>query len=360
MFIYLPKLKIFLLNRLLTNQDQANTFRDEMFLSSLEPFTQNSIDFLNQIYQDDEQFTVPTYDSFVALSSNTLCDRVEQDFENSIIISKAELRAQIAYDLCDYFLHDKKYKIAKQKVIECRDNLEILKKEYEERSINNKNENNFLFCTFSQEDLEGRLMALGLFDRQKIGLLYRMNESVLNNYKDMETILLQDNILMEIPLVNRRIVELDMEDEVERESQNVSKDVLVHIAALNKIRSIIDPDDLFSFNDFLAKYEKQNALSILLDHAIDHTKQTNLWEHSELIRKALYDLLLTESNLMEQTHIEKVEKSGLLNDCDLNEIEKSKQLYDVTKPIESLNCSPLGTSIDWKMSETKGELNITF
>lgn len=330
-----------------------------MFLSSLEPFTQNSIDFLNQIYEDDEQFTVLTYDSFVALNSNTISDRIEQDFENSIVISKAELRAQIAYDLCDYYLHDKKYKQAKQKVIECRDNLEILKKEYEERSIDNKNEDNFLFCTFSQEDLEGRLMALGLFDRQKMGLLYRMNESVLNDYRDMETILLHDNILMEIPLVNRRIVELDMEGEIERETQKVSKDVLVHVAALNKIRSINDPDDLFSFNDFLAKYEKQNALSILLDHAIVHTKQTNLWEHSQLIRKAFYDILLiTESISMKQTDIEKVKKSGLLSDTDLNEIEKSKQLYDVTKPIENLNFSPLGTSSDWKMSETKGELKV--
>lgn len=327
-----------------------------MFLSSLEPFTQNSIDFLNQIYQNDEQFTVLTYDSFVALNSNTVSDRIEQDFENSIVISKAELRAQIAYDLCDYYLHDKKYKLAKEKVIECRDNLEILKKEYEERSIDNKNGDNFLFCTFSQEDLEGRLMALGLFDRQKIGLLYRMNESVLNNYKDIETILLQDNILMEIPLVNRRIVELDMEGEFERETQKVSEDVLVHVAALNKIRSIIDPNDFFSFNDFLAKYEKQNALLILLDHAIAHVKKNNLREHSELIKKAFYDILLiTESSPMKQTDIERVEKSGLLSDSDLNEIEKSKQLYDISKPIENLNFSPLGTSSDWKMSETKGE-----
>lgn len=330
-----------------------------MFLSSLEPFTQNSIDFLNQIYHDDEQFTVLTYDSFVALNSNTISSGIEQDFENSIVISKAELRAQIAYDLCDYYLHDKKYKLAKQKVIECRDNLEILKKEYEERSIDNKNGSNFLFCTFTEEDLEGRLMASGLFDRQKIGLLYRMNESVLNNYKDIETILLQDNILMEIPLVNRRIVELDMEGEVERETEAVSQDVLVQVAALNKIRSIIDPDGLFSYNDFLAKYEKQNALSILLDHAIAHNKRTNLREHSELIRKAFYDILLiAESSSVNQTDIEKVEKSGLLSDSDLNEIEKSKQLYDVTKPIENLNFSPLGILSDWKMSEIKGELRV--
>lgn len=327
-----------------------------MFLSSLEPFTQNSIDFLNQIYQDQETFTVLTYDSFVALNSNTLSDRIEQDFLNSIVISKAELRAQIAYDLCDYYLHEKKYKLAKQKAIECRDNLEILKKEYEERSIDNKNGNNFLFCTFSEDDLEGRLMALGLFDRETIGLLYRMNESVLNNYKDIETILLQDNILMEIPLVNRRIVELDMEGEVERETQKVSKDVLVRVAALNKIRSIIDPDDLFSFNDFLAKYEKQNALSILLDYAIAHVKQSNLHEQSELIKKTFYDILLvSESSPMKQTDIEKIEKSGLFSDSDLNKITNSKRLYDITQPIENLNFSPLGTSSDWKMTETKGK-----
>lgn len=329
-----------------------------MFLSTLEPFTQNSIDFLNQIYQDEEPFTHLTYDSFVALSSNINSDRFVQDFENSIIISKAEVRAQIAYDLCDFYLYDKKYKLAKQKVIECRDNFEIMKKEYAEKIMNSNNENRFTFCTFTDEDLNGRLMALGIFDPQKAGLLYRMNDSIINGYKEIEKIFEHDNVLLEIPLVNRRIVESDLENEVERNSTKITKEALIRVAALNKIRSLVDPNDLFSFNDFLGKYGKSNGLKYILDASISHIKRSNHFEHTQLIKKMFYNILLTTgSNNVKQIDVELIEQSGILSESDLNEIKCSKEQYDLTSPFENSQLSNLCTVNEWKMSETKSKSN---
>lgn len=111
-------------------------------------------------------------------------DRLEQDFDNSIIISKAELRAQIAFDLCIFYLYDKKYDLARQKAKECQENLNNLKKEYADKQIDDKDEaNRFLFCTFTDDELNGCLLACGLHENENIGLLHRLNESIMKNYE---------------------------------------------------------------------------------------------------------------------------------------------------------------------------------
>lgn len=347
----------------MTNQEQANSFRDEMFLSSLEPFTQTSIDFLNQICLDDEPFIHLTYGSFVALSPNSVTDRLEQDFDNSIVISKAELRAQIAYDLCEFYLYDKKYNLAKQKAIECRDNLAILKKEYAEKEIevNQDDGGQFLFCTFTDEELHGRLMACGLFDSDSASLLYRMNSSIMKKYKDIHMIFELDNAKLEIPLVNRRILELDMEGINTHEPQKITKDAVIRIAALNAIRSMVDLDDLFSHHDFLVKYQKQNGLSILLETAAKFLEQSKQTEHHKIVKENVYNILLTtDANYVKPADMELIEKSTLLSRQDLDNIKRLKQLHCTNSPIEDLSFSPICTMTDWKLSEAKSKTNDNF
>lgn len=329
-----------------------------MFLSSLEPFTQNSIDFLNQICQDDEPFIHLTYGSFVALSPNSTSDRLEQDFENSIVISKAELRAQIAYDLCEFYLYNKKYDLAKQKAIECRDNLDALKKEYAEKNIecNKDDGGQFLFCTFSDDELHGRLMACGLFENENVSQLYRMNGSIMNKYKDIHTIFEADNLKMEIPLVNRRIVELDMEGMNAIDSQKISKDAVIQIAALNAIRSMINADDLFSIDDFLVKYQKQNGLTILIETAITYLKKSDKIEHQKLVKENFYNILLTtDVAYFKPTDFELIENSNLLNRTELDAIKRSKQLHCTTSPLENIVFSSICTMTDWILSDVKGK-----
>lgn len=163
----------------MATQEQANSFRDEMFISSLEPFTQTSIDFLKQMCESDEQFLHLTFDSFVELNQNLPPDRLAQHFVNAKKISKAELKAQICFDLCRFYLHQKKYELAKESVAECRENhlltIEEYKTEGDATGI-------FLFSTFTEEELNGCLMACGMADDICTGLLLRMNESVMDQY----------------------------------------------------------------------------------------------------------------------------------------------------------------------------------
>lgn len=343
---------------MLTNQEQANSFRDEMFLSTLEPFTQTSIDFLNQICQDDEPFIHLIYGSFVALNPNSVSDRLEQDFENSIVISKAELRAQIAFDLCEFYLYDKKYDLAKQKAIECRDNLAALKKEYAEKKIecNKDDGGQFLFCTFTDDELNGRLMACGLFEDENVGLLYRMNGSIMNKYKDIQTIFELDNVKMEIPLVNRRVLELDMEGINANDPQKLPRDSCIRIAALNAIRSMIDFNDLFSLHDFLVKYQKQNGLSILVETAITYLKQSDQSEHHKIVKENFYNIFLTaDATYVKASDLELIEKSNLLSRQELENIKQSKQMHYTNSSVENISFSPICTMPDWKLSDVKGK-----
>lgn len=327
-----------------------------MFLSSLEPFTQTSIDFLNQICQDDEPFIHLTYGSFVALSPNSTSDKLDQDFDNSMVISKAELRAQIAYDLCEFYLYDKKYELAKQKSIECRDNLATLKMEYAEKKIDLNNDGGqFLFCTFSEDELIGRLMACGIFGTEKDGLLYRMNDSIMRKYADMQAIFEADNSKLEIPLVTRRIIELDMEGIHTNEPPKITRDAVIKLAAVNAIRSMIDLDDLYSFHDFVVKYRKQNGLMILMETTATFLRQSNQAEHKRLVKEGFYNNLLTaDSTFIKPSDLELIEKSEILNRFELDEIKRSKQLHCTTTSIEHVTFTPICTMTDWKLSDVKG------
>lgn len=329
-----------------------------MFLSSLEPFTQTSIDFLNQMCQDEDPFIHLTYGSFVALSPNSVSDKLEQDFENSIVLSKAELRAQIAYDLCEFYLYDKKYELAKQKAIECRDNLAALKREYAEKQIecNKDDGGQFLFCTFTDEELNGRLMACGLFGTDNLGLLYQMNDSVMRKYKNIENIFENDNLKMEIPLVNRRIVELDMEGIHANEPEKIPREVIIKAAASNAIRSIIDSDDLFSLQDFLVKYQKHNGLVTLIEAAVAFLQHSDHSEHQKLVQDSFYNTLLTtDSNYIEQSDLELIEKSNLLSRQQLDDISRLKQLHCAATPIKNVAFSPICAMTDWKLSDDKSK-----
>lgn len=173
-----------------------------MFVESLKPFTQTSIDFLTKICDNDD-FIALTYDSFVALTSNS--ERTSQNFDQAIVLTRTELRAQICFDLCTFYLHIKKYDLARANAIACRNNLAELKEQYKASG-----KSDFAFCSLNEDELCGYMLACGVGD-QKLGLLHRLNESMLHQYKDITDILKADNLNNEIPLVNRRILELDIE-----------------------------------------------------------------------------------------------------------------------------------------------------
>lgn len=342
----------------LVAQDQASSFREEIFLTSLEPFTQTSIDFLDQICQDTEPFIHLTYDSFIALGSSATESERKQSFETVAVISKAELIAQIAFDLTCYYLYDKKYELAREKVVECRDNLALLRKEYAEKSANGEAVSGFLFCSFSEEELQGCLMACGVDEHVDIGLLHRMNESVINNYKNITDIFEEDNFSKEIPLVNRRIVEFDLEGACAHGMPITQKGQVIQMAAFNMIRSIIDDNHPFSFNDYIQKYQKQNGFSILLKTVTSYLQKFETENSNKIklkIKQFLHEAMLTAQDEVKPEDSEQLVSSDLFTSAELNEIMRLKHLHFDGMPLENLSFSSLCTMTDWKLSETKSK-----
>lgn len=339
-----------------------NTFRDEMFLSALEAYIEGSVEFLNKISQSDEPFVHLTYDSFVALDPNAASDTYEQNFGNAMTISAEELRAQVAYELCEFYLYDKKYALAQQKAIECRENYQIMRKRCGEKAAMGPlevNEPPFLFCTFNEEELNGRLMACGLFDIMNTNLLYRMNDTAMNSYNDIQQIFAADNSRMEIPLVNRRIMALDMDSESEQ--QNIAKDKVVQVDALNTVRSYIDPDDLFVSVDFPIKYHHPNGVSHLIEETVAYanTKSASAEPLVDGLKQLCYDVVLTSDPAeTKESDLDALQASGILTQAELETLKNRKQLYRSIGPTDDRLLSPLCTITDWKLSEDKGNVSI--
>lgn len=327
-----------------------NAFRDEAFLASLEPHIETSLAFLNKILQSAEPFVQLTYDSFVALDSNMAAGEHEQNFNSATVISPAELRAQIAFELCDFYLYDKKYDLATAKAAECRESYQIMRAEYADNL-----QHNFLFCTFTEDELGGCLMACGLFDIANTNLLYRMNDAVANNYNNIPPIFAEDNEKLDIPLVNRRIISLDMDAEFDK--QQKKQDKINRADALNFIRSYIDCDDLFVSVDVPSKGQQQGGASVLLEEVVSYAKTLKDAEALKALKQLCYDVLLssdgTEPNEQNCTAIK---SSNILTQEELDVMINQLHSHRSIGSPESETVSSLFTTVDWKLSDEKSKI----
>lgn len=230
--------------------ETPNGNSDDKFLAGLEPFTATSIEFLNGIIADSEPFRMLTYDSFVPLEETSFAKNEPfngQKFDKFVIISKTELKTQIYFDLCTYYIFVKKYDLAKEMAQLCKTNLEKLKVECKGKMSENR------FCTVTDDDLRGYLQACGIFDDHKPSLFQRFNECLYNGRRNLEAILNEDNYKMEIPLVHRKCIESSLEK---------SSTDFMKIAALNCIRYILDDSNILTSNlsFFMLKTEAQKNL----------------------------------------------------------------------------------------------------
>ena len=209
--------------------------------------TQPSVDYLKEICESTEPFYVFSYDTFVPLHSN--CDKMQQNFDAMKEISNAELRAQINFDLVGFYLFSKDYKAARLAANDCRTNHSEMKNNYQQKSISD-----YIYCHLDENELEGYLLACGLSETP-VKLMEKLNISLLNNYDDIIEIMKQDNREREIPLVNRRIIELDIEGARSQGLLKKKKDLDMNVAALNVIRSIFEEGSIFANIDYFEKYK---------------------------------------------------------------------------------------------------------
>lgn len=242
---------------IMTGPDQPNNCSnpDDKFFAGIEPFTPTSIEFLNQIIADPEPFRMLTFDSFVPLEeSSAKADAFNgQKFETSIVISKTELKAQIYYDLCAYNIFIKKYDVGREMIVLCRDNLKQLKKDFAGRL------EEIRFCTVTDDDLKGYLLACGIQEQEPTTLFQRFNESILNKNKDLERILNEDNRKREIPFIHRKTLESDDEQ---------SSTESLKIVALNSIRFVLDDSNILTSDTTTLKFKDNVHRAIFLKHFV--------------------------------------------------------------------------------------------
>lgn len=140
-----------------------------------------SLNYLSNLCESSDSFYIFQYESFVTPHPGK--DFSEQNFDSMIQISLAEIRSQINFDLINFYLFTKKYKLAQQTAIECRNNLKQTKLEYEMK--NDLKE--FLFCDVNGEKFRGFQLACGDSDRL-LTLSEKFNNSRLSEYKVLQFI----------------------------------------------------------------------------------------------------------------------------------------------------------------------------
>lgn len=320
-------------------QEQANSFRDEMFVASLEPFTQTSLDFLQRLFDnDDDIFVSLTFDSFVALHSNS--DSIRQNFDVALHISRTELKTQIHFDLCIFYLHVKKYDLARDNAIACRNNLADLKREY----ANGNKGTEFVFCTLNEAELHGCLLACGVAD-EPAGLLHRMTVSCLQpqQYVGLTDILREDNVADEIPLVTRRALELDIE--AAARGGQVQRPILVQVAALNAIKSVLNEANLFSFNDFVEKYRADGGVSIVVEHVMELLPRLDVYKVG-LCKKWLENVILSSTDW--KSNADAIKKSGLFGTDEMQRLMRVRSGEEVVPVIDVS---------DWSLRDSKSNEN---
>lgn len=238
-----------------------------------------SVDYLVQILQSTEPFFIFTFDTL--MSPDQTSEMGSQNFDKMKRISSEEVKAQIHYDLTNYYLFSNQYQKAKESIIECEKNYLEMKKMY--------NSSDFEYCHIEETELKGYKEACGIRSVQNPPrLIEQFNQSILKNYEDMINILRKDNISREIPFVNRRITELDIEGSI---SQGLNKKFTrenfeLHVAALNVIRGIFD-DNMFNNINFFQKYQScETQVSVFLQYVKEMLQSCSL-EEKQKIKKFL-------------------------------------------------------------------------
>ncbi|XP_075164917.1 integrator complex subunit 8 [Haematobia irritans] len=288
---------------------------------------QPSIDYLQDLCKSTEPFYVFAYETFKPPHPNE-DQNVPHQFDAMLQISPAELRTQIYYDLVNFYLYTKQYQLARDAVSECRRYLDLTKAEYE---MIGKSPNQFVFCHVNEDELEGYLLACGL-SKQSQTLTERFNMSQLMQYKDILDILKLDNRAREIPLVNRRIVELDIEGAISQGILKEPRPLEMQVSALNLIRSIFEEGNIFSSVDFIEKYGQMGCFAALAEGIVDILPHATLSERN-LLKQFVVDIIIKNQN---KQWLQEAQMLNLFSATELKDLENQIQEEELPQPALAL------------------------
>lgn len=125
------------------------------------------------------------------------------------------------------------------------------------------------------------------------------------------------------------------------------KDLLIQVAALNTIKTILDDQNLFSYNDYLQKYKQQNGLTILVDEVTAMLMSPVSLESRNKLKNYFLNIMLTSEDI-KFTDGDIISKTNLFSNEELIEIKKQRNNGELSLPA-------IATMTDWKMGDLKSE-----
>lgn len=120
------------------------------------------------------------------------------------------------------------------------------------------------------------------------------------------------------------------------------------MAALNTIKTILDEQNLFSYNDYLQKYKQQNGLGVLVDEVTAMLKGTAVSLESRNKFKKYFLNIMLSSDDMKFADVEAIRKTNLFSNEELTEIKKQRSSGEMGLP-------PIAVMTDWKMGDLKSK-----
>ncbi|XP_047540457.1 integrator complex subunit 8 [Vanessa atalanta] len=210
--------------------------------------------------REAKKIKVPVMEAFIHLTEDSN-DMNHNWNAGDNVISQYELAMQIHFDLCyNYFFYGQ-HDLAKQHILGCRENSNLLEKEiYNFGYGQNKAMpwGEFYYASMAKDDILGYIRALNLgyeVLNEEPTLLQKLQESIANHYTGIIAILQADNLSREIPMVHREVVELDIQGSASSGAFTVARDLLNRVAALNAVRYALEGGIPSTHPDFLNKFK---------------------------------------------------------------------------------------------------------
>lgn len=210
--------------------------------------------------REPHKIKIPVMEAFAHLTEDS--DELNHNWNaGDIFISQYELAMQIHFDLCyNYFFYGQ-HDLAKQHILGCRENSDLLEKEISISGYGTHKTmpwGEFYYASMTKDDILGYIRALNLgyeVLNEEPTLLQKLQESIANHYTGIIAILQADNLVREIPMVHREVVELDIQGSASSGAFTVARDLLNRVSALNAVRYALEGGIPSTHPDFLNKFK---------------------------------------------------------------------------------------------------------
>ncbi|CAG9860087.1 unnamed protein product [Phyllotreta striolata] len=251
-----------------------------------------------------------TFDCFKLPTETNDC--LEFDWSKSEELKKNEFCAQINYDLGIFFFYREQYDLAKKHFAKCFDLFTDIP------DING-------FYDVDRRMLELYIKAChGSADIQKGSLLEQLNNSIVHQYKGILSILQQDNVQREIPLMHRINLELNLQGALSSGGFTVARDLIQKIKALNIIRCVVDKKPIY--HHCISLYKNADTLV----WAVQSSWSCFSYTQKQLVKKFIIETILKDDipDLLE-TFQANSDLKNVLDKLDIAYIKSSEPQFDV-------------------------------